>query len=307
MADELEGFLEGDGEGTHVGGNAQGTELELRLESTLVILLAELLVDVNGDARGHVGAAGNGAGGAVVQAGQDEGVAAHHDAEVLAAGEADVFLRIGHVAGGVLGGNDVVNVGQTGHGGGFHGDVGLGLVVVDDDGQAGLGGNGAIVLVDLLLGLADEHGGQDAQSIDSADLLHRFGDGNGAFGGDVVGTRVDLHAAMDGILGHLQEVIVEALIMGVELAGGAEGEHAVNPVVCQVIDQAAVGFLIQVSILINRGNNGDHNSFWGKAHRLSLLFYGSHGVVSVPFWSNVISAGASRAARPGYLPAQTSA
>ena len=201
-----------------------------------------------------------------MQAGQDQGVAAHHDAEVHAPGQADIFFRVGHVAGGVLGGHDVVDLSQSGDSGGIDAHVGLGLVVVDDDGQAGRRGDFPVVRVKLFLGLAHEHGGQHAQRVDAADLFDRFGDFRRTPGGDVVRPGVDLHPARDRVLGDVQQVGVEAQIVSVEFTGGAEGEDAVDAALIQVFDQVTVCLFVEFPVFINGSYDRDDDAFGGEAH-----------------------------------------
>ena len=181
--------------------------------------------------------------------------------------QTEILFRIRHVARGILHADDVVDFRQLGNGCRFDGDVCLGAVVVDDNRQIRLGGDFAVVFGHLVLRLTDEHGGQDAQRINAANLLHRLGDFHRAARGDIVRPGVDVHAPVHRILRHRQHFAVEAHIMRIELARRPEGEHAVNPAACQILNQIAIRLLVELAILRDRRYNRHDDAMRLECHK----------------------------------------
>ena len=69
------------------------------------------------------------------------------------------------------------------------------------------------------------------------------------------------------ILGYFQHIPVEVQVMGVKLAGGAEGENAVNAVVRQVINQPPVSLFVKLAVCCDRGHNRHHNAMGFECHQ----------------------------------------
>ena len=196
----------------------------------------------------------------------DHGIAAHHDVEVVAliCGQAKILLAVGHIAGGILDTDDVGAVlCQTCHGCGGNGHVGLGLIVVHEHGHLRAFGDGLVVLVQLILRLADEHGGQHADGIIAAHLLHQMDQPDDAAGGDVAaaGHQLDRLAVAVGhslhcVADRLQRLDVFFVADGIELAGGAEREQAVHAVLDQIDRHFGKGIIVHLSFLVEGGDDG---------------------------------------------------
>ena len=280
--DALEGqaLLDHFGEGAHGAGDAQRRQAELGLQGALPVAVHVLVVDVRHHPGRHVGAAGHSAGAAVVQAGVDHSVPAHDDLEVVphVGGQPQVLAAVGHVAAGVLDADDVAAVmGQAGRRGRGDVHVGFGGVVVHQHRHGGALGDGAVVGVELFLGLADEHGSQHADGVVAAHLLHQFDQPDDLPGGDVAAARQQLDGpatagglVRDGVPHRFQPLDVFVVVQGVELAGGAKGEQAVHAAVHQKNRHPGHGSKIHMALGVKGGDEGGNDTI-GFIHSRSLL------------------------------------
>ena len=117
-------------------------QLKLSVQCSLVVACHVFLVDIYSSSGRYVGAGSNGTGSTVAERSVDQSVSSAQDMEtVVVSCQADIFGCVGHVAGAVFDGDDVVNLGQTCNGGWCDGDVGLWRIVVQDDRQRGAVGD----------------------------------------------------------------------------------------------------------------------------------------------------------------------